>query len=338
MRITRETLLKLARDTVKTRVQRDRGILCVYLTGSLVHDDPLLGGVTDIDLIFVHDREPVVEREITRLSDEVHFDIAHYGQELFHQPRHLRVSPWVGPFLCGQALALHDSQHWFEFTQASVCAQFNQPENVLERAQTFGIEARQIWMDLHLGNTEGETRRALDYLRALERAANTVASFSGPPLTERRMFLQIAKRAQAAGRPGMADGLVDLLSENDVPLEVWQSWQPAWNAALEAAGRLEDVPPRLNPLRKYYYTRAANALWENDPPSSVWIALRTWSHALDILGENGPEMDTWRSALTRTGLNQERLPDRLAALDQYLDSVEEMLDQWAREYGIESRI
>jgi len=55
MRVTREILLKQARENAKLLTAKDRGIICVYLTGSLLKDDPFIGGITDIDLICVHD-------------------------------------------------------------------------------------------------------------------------------------------------------------------------------------------------------------------------------------------------------------------------------------------
>ena len=64
MRITRETLIKAARDNAKQRSQSDRRLVCIYLTGSLLEDEPLLGGTTDIDLVVVHDSEPSVNREM----------------------------------------------------------------------------------------------------------------------------------------------------------------------------------------------------------------------------------------------------------------------------------
>ena len=58
MRLTRETLIKIARDTAEQRVQISRRIICIYLVGSVLSDSPLLGGTTDIDLIIIHDSEP----------------------------------------------------------------------------------------------------------------------------------------------------------------------------------------------------------------------------------------------------------------------------------------
>ena len=54
MRINRQTLLRIANDTVAQRVRQERGILSAYLCGSLLGDDYLLGGCTDIDLVFIH--------------------------------------------------------------------------------------------------------------------------------------------------------------------------------------------------------------------------------------------------------------------------------------------
>ena len=54
MRITRETLLKIAKDTVTQQVRSRHDLVSVFLIGSLLTDDPLLGGTTDIDLIFIH--------------------------------------------------------------------------------------------------------------------------------------------------------------------------------------------------------------------------------------------------------------------------------------------
>ncbi len=80
--------------------RRSAILACIYLTGSLLSGSPLLGGTTDIDLVFVHTSTPAFPREeVVRLSDEVHLDIAHFSQTIFHQPRHLRVDPWVGAHL-----------------------------------------------------------------------------------------------------------------------------------------------------------------------------------------------------------------------------------------------
>ena len=41
MRITRETLLKLAQESVTERVRTNRGIVSAYVAGSLLTQEPL---------------------------------------------------------------------------------------------------------------------------------------------------------------------------------------------------------------------------------------------------------------------------------------------------------
>ena len=149
MRITRALLHKLARDNAEKIVRRNRELVCIYLTGSLLEAEPLLGGTTDIDLIVVHNSQPAYPREMVHLSDEVHLDIAHLSIDSFRQPRSLRTDPWLGSFLNANPTLLHDTQHWFEFTQASAGAQFDQPENVIENFRVVRIllEPHQLVID-----------------------------------------------------------------------------------------------------------------------------------------------------------------------------------------------
>ena len=60
MRVTRESLIRIAKETAQERAFNDRNIIAAYLTGSLVIQeiDPMLGGAADIDIIFVHAEEP----------------------------------------------------------------------------------------------------------------------------------------------------------------------------------------------------------------------------------------------------------------------------------------
>ncbi|MEW6444986.1 MAG: hypothetical protein AB1479_02980, partial [Pseudomonadota bacterium] len=60
MRVTRDTLIRIAKETAQERAFNDRDIVAAYLTGSLVDQpDPMLGGAADIDLIFVHAAAPM---------------------------------------------------------------------------------------------------------------------------------------------------------------------------------------------------------------------------------------------------------------------------------------
>ena len=146
MRITRETLLKLARDTVTQRARADRGIVSAYLHGSLLEEEPLLGGTADIDLFIVHNDSSQVEREIVRITDEVILDITHHPRNVYRQTKELRLHPWLGPTIFGCKI-LYDPQHFMDFTQAGVRGQFNRADQVLGRARPQVEHARQMWMD-----------------------------------------------------------------------------------------------------------------------------------------------------------------------------------------------
>lgn len=335
MRLTRESLIKMARDLANQRVRISRRIVCIYLTGSILEEESLLGGTTDIDLIIVHDSEPLKNREIVRISDDVHLDIGHYEQAVFHQPRHLRTDPWLGPFIYNKPMVLHDTQHWFEFTQASTGAQFTQPDYIYQRALKLAETARQSWMDLQLNPTGDHPQQLWQYLQTLEDAGNAVASLSGIPLTERRFFLEFPTRADIVDRADLSTEMVGLLTDADNPFTShWEEWEPAWKSAFLAAGKQEDAPARLNPNRLGYYNRAASALKKDHPMAALWTALRTWTLAVKTLPADGLDLSTWNNAIQALRLDQPRFPGRLEELDKYLDNVEECLDQWGRDNGV----
>jgi hypothetical protein len=333
MRITRDTLLKIARDTAAQRVRTHRRLICIYLTGSLLSEEPLLGGTADIDLICVHDSEPPVRREIVRLVDEVHLDIGHFTQADFDQPRQLRQDPWLGPYITSHPLLLHDSSHWFDFTQAAITAQFNTPENTLGRARAMAEVARQAWLALRLAG-EVTPDQVWSYLKALENAGNAFACLSGAPLTERRFWLELPERAETLGRPGLAAGLFDLVLPEALAAEDWEAWQSHWHAALTTAAADPNCPARLHTARQPYYLRAAEALFETTPEVSIWLALRTWTQAAALLPAGADALVPWQSVLSATGLDGPGFSSRLDAFDAYLDGLEETLDEWGAANGI----
>lgn len=347
MRITRDTLLKIARDTAAQRVRTHHRLICVYLTGSLLTEEPLLGGTGDIDLMCVHDSEPPLRREIVRLVDEIHLDIGHISQADFSQPRHLRQDPWLGPTITSHPILLHDAAHWFDFTQAAVSAQFNSPENVLARAHVLSEAARQAWLDLRLSGEASLTQQGVtpavqvvapdqvwSYLKAIENAGNAFASLSGSPLAERRFWSGLTERAETLGRPGLASGLVDLLLPQPLSPPDWQAWLSPWQAAFAAAGASPDSPPRLHPARWLYYERAAVSFFETLPSAAVWLGLRTWAQAAMLLPADDPSQPAWRAALQSLGLDRPGFSARLDTFDTYLDNLEETLDDWGHANGI----
>jgi predicted nucleotidyltransferase len=338
MRITRETLLKIARDTVADRVRSDHSIAAIYLVGSLLDEDPLLGGTTDIDLVIIHDRDQQAVREVVRLSSEITLDIAHHIQSDYSHPRHLRANPWIGPALFQMRTVLHDTQHWLEFTQASACAQFNRPENVLDRARQPAEAARQAWLKLQSNPqpaSEAVPGMVWIYLKSLELAANAISSLSGAPLTERRFLLGFTARATQVNKPGLAIGLTSLLGADLANPDLLQSWLPVWAEAYRAASVLPAAPLRLHPDRRLYYERGMTALLAGKQPlAAIWPLLRTWTLASSILPNGSPHLTSWLEACHQLHLGPEDMPERISALDAYLDTVEETLDAWAKTNGV----
>jgi hypothetical protein len=335
MRITRETLLKIARDTAAQRVRVSRRIQCIYLTGSCLAEEPLLGGTGDIDLVIIEDGQPLQPREIVRLNDEVSLDISHYAQEDFQQPRHLRADPWLGPILYNKPLVLYDSNHWFDYIQASSGALFLQPDNVLLRATRLAENARSAWIELGLGGQSDHVRKVYAYLRCLENAGNAFASLSGVPLTERRFLLELPRRAAALQQTDLSANMLLLLSgEVEVGDADWQAWMEGWEAALVAVAGLETCPVRLSAARRLYYTRAAAALWNEHPSAAFWILVRTWAVAAAHLAPDAPGRQAFESVLSAAALTPGRFETRLEELDHYLDRVEETLERWGHQNGV----
>ena len=334
MRITPALLNKIARDTVSQRTRRDRNILAVYLAGSLFSGNPLLGGTADIDLFFIHNEPVSPEREILRMTDEVHLDIAHHVRDDYHQARTLRLHPWLGYSIINCNI-MYDPQHFMDFTQASVRGQFSQPEIVLGRVQGQAENARQIWLALHDSGAEPKIEQVAQFLLAVRQVANAVACLSGPPLTDRRFLMRYPDRAGAVGRAGLYPGLVGLLGGAQLEVEHLQAFLQAWEGAYRAIPP-EQAPPRLHQHRFDYYQRAFEKILGSDQPQDVlWPLLRTWVESIELLPEDSPEVETWREAFQGLGLLGPGYSEKVAALDAYLDNVEELLDEWGQARGIE---
>lgn len=334
MRINRQILLNIATDTVGRRVRQDRSVLAAFLCGSLLSNDYLLGGATDIDLVFIHFDTPPVEREVVRLTDEVHLDISHFAQADLREPRRLRLHPWLGPMI-SSGRSLHDPQHFLDFTQASVRGQFDRPDHVFERARALLQRARLEWTWLtENSGTHVDPRVTKRYLKGLEQATNAIASLSGAPLTERRLLAEFPERAAAVGQPGLYAGVLGLLGVSQVSVETLYKWLKGWESAFEALPAAER-PVRLHPARFAYYREAIKAQLAGERPlAASWALISTWTLAATRLPVQHPAHEAWRAACQQLGLCQEALDERLKALDSFLDTVEALLEDWAVRNGV----
>ncbi len=331
MRITRELLLNAARSATTDLLLRNKDMVCVYLTGSVLSEQPLIGGTTDIDLICVHSIEAPVAREVRELGEDYHLDIAHYTQSQFGQNKTLRLNPWLGSYLLYNPIILFDPQRWFEYTQAGVFAHFLEPAIVVQRVRPFIQQARQKWLELDRSQAESSVDNLWKYLKAMEYAGNSLACLVGVPLTERRFIRDLPARTEALERPGLSSGLVDLFCPADEFELNWQSWLEAWRKTLLLANEKKHCPAGINSIRIPYYENAILSLIQEDRNSALWILLRTWTRALAQLAKRTPEITPWRQFIQTLNLDKEKFTARLNELDTYLEAVEETVDYWAKQ-------
>lgn len=338
MRVTRESLVRIARQTAQERAFNDRDILGAYVTGSLVGEaDPMLGGAADIDLVFVHSETPAQKREFVRLTPDFHLDITHRGRAGLKSPRELRGDPWLGWELFAPLL-VYEREKFFDFVQASLRggSEFEGPVLMLARCRVLLDHGRQIWFDLAAGGSNPGPLYVAKYLKSLFHAGNAVAELSGPPLYERRFLLDFPSRAAAAERPGMAAGMLGLLGAiSGLKAKVMSDWLEGWKAAFLAAVESPDVDERIHPARLNYYEKAIRAILESENPgAALWPMLNTWTLAAAALPEdrNGP----WREACETLGLAGDKFAERVEGLDQYLDGVEILLEEIAAANGLET--
>src|SRR5512142_20160 len=202
MRVTRESLIRVAKETAQERAFNDLSIVAAYLTGSLLSgSDPMLGGTTDVDLVLVHGAPQQVSRQVIKLTADFHVDVRHRTRTEFRSPRDLRLNPLLGWEMYDPML-LYERERFFEFVQAGLRAgyEFQAPALVLGRCRKLLAAARKDWVDLN--DVNGETAGVVEVwqlLRALNNAVNTLAELNGGPLPERRLLLEFPERAQKAG-------------------------------------------------------------------------------------------------------------------------------------------
>ena len=337
MRVTRESLIRIAKETAQQRAFNDPDIIAAYLTGALASDaDPLLGGTADIDVIFVHVEEPKHRREFVKLTPDFHVDISHRARAEFKRPRELRLDPWLG-WEMYDPLLLYEREKFFEFIQAGLRAgfEFNAPAPALRRSHILLSHARQIWRDLLATGDMLTPKDIAEYMKSLYHAVNAVAELSGPPLQERRLMLEFASRAETAQRPEMNVGLLSLLGGSELDPSRMNEWMPEWKLAFESAMENSRVDPRIHPSRVNYYEKAIQAILASDNPrAALWPLLQTWTLAADVLPE--PALEPWRSACSQLGLTVPVFEGRVEGLDLFLDEVEALLDELAKQYGLET--
>ncbi len=335
MRVTRDSLLRIARETVQERTYNDPDIVAAYLTGSLLTAHPMLGGTADIDLVFIHNTPPPKPREFVKLTADFHLDIARRARDEFKSPRELRSDPWLGWELY-DPLLLYEREKFFNFVQASLRGgfEFEQPLLTLQRCRTLLAHGRGNWLDISEFEGEAGPKEIRKYMKALFHAVNAVAELNGPPIWERRLLLDFPARAQAAQKPGMVAAVYGLLGANRVDADRIKSWLSDWKAAFIAACDDPSVDARINRARVNYYEKAATSLLEGETPlTALWLVLHTWTLSASVLG--GDHLKFWQNACSDLGLLGDGFRERVQGLDHFLDEIEIMLEEIAAANGLD---
>lgn len=329
MRTTQDSLLKIARDTAEKAFVPNRNITAAFLVGSMLSEDPFLGATTDIDLLVIYNGDPPREREIIKLSNDIHIDIRYESAELYAQPRELRGDPWRG-YNMWDPMLLHQKGRFFEYTQSILRSQFDEPANRLKRAYAFSAPARTAWTEMQLDPGGAQPSKLLN---AVADAANAVAVLSGAPMPERRLLAQFPERAHRLENPDLIKGLLDIMAAQ-VTVDFVHQWLPAWETAFTAVGQ-RPSEPRIHVARLGYYKAAIENLLESDfPLAAAWPMLCTWALAAKTEDFNGEHRKAWNKALAQLQLDPAGMPERLQALDRFLDTLEETLEQIAAKSGL----
>jgi hypothetical protein len=335
MRVTRESLLRIAKETTQERAYNDTDIVAAYLTGSLLNVDPMLGGTADIDIVFVHKNMPSQPREFVKLTPDFHLDISRRAKAEFKSPRELRGDPWLG-YEIYDPILLFEREKFFDFVQASLRAgfDFEQPPLMLQRCRKMLSHGRQIWFDLN--ETQDVTPRIVKkYMKSLFHVLNAVAELSGPPIQERRLLLDFPTRAESAGKSGMTAAAFGLIGANKVDAAKLNSWLPDWNAAFKIASEKGDADIRINPARINYYEKAIKAMLEGKTPlAALWPLFHTWTLCAEIL--EGDHLKFWQNAANDLGMLGADFEERTQGLDHFIDEVEIVFEDIARENGLDA--
>jgi hypothetical protein len=187
---------------------------------------------------------------------------------------------------------------------------------------------------LEFNASQSTPKAVLQYLNAIQHAANAVAELTGPPLAERRLLMELPARAEAIGQPEFANGIFGLLGGNESTASALSEWLPAWENAFVIAAETPHADLRVHSARQAYYKRAIESMLTGEnPQEALYPLLYTWTLAISLLPE--AQSVAWQDAIARLKIGGEDFSSRLTNLDHYLDSIEEMLEKRVLSFGFE---
>ena len=184
-----------------------------------------------------------------------------------------------------------------------------------------------------MGEKYSEMQQVQHYLRALESSTNAVALLSGDPLTERRFLLDFPTRAQMVDHPGMSAGLLGLLGARAVDDTQLRAFVEHWKNTFDYLNEGKP-PPALSAARRYYYLRAFDGMLSSERPEIVlWPLLNSWTKMVALLPDESPPYLAWQEACTKLDFIGDGFAEKTAALDSFLDLVEDTIEKWAQANG-----
>ncbi len=330
MRLTRRRLRLWAEQYVAEK-RRDLNLLAVYLTGSLLDEEPLFGGTTDIDIVCVYNLTPERQAEVRPLPGGVHLDIRHWARERLEPPRKLRHDPWLGHEVY-YAQPLYDPQHFLDFVQSGARSRFHQPEVAAARAWVLLERGRDAWARLGTAADPLAPAQVRAYVDAVYAAMHIPATLHGRVLPWRRAAWLWRDEAAKAGHPEWVAAWLRALAAPGLDAAALGAALEPWDAAWQVAHTVD--PVAFHPARAHYYRAGIAALLEREPATqALLLLLRTWSQALEAAAPARPEvLSPWTETLTAWGWADAQ--PRLDALDQWLDSLEAFLEAWAQARGV----
>lgn len=334
MRVTRNLLLNIARDHVKSQTLNNPDIACVFLIGSLVEEEDFPGDTTDIDLVFIHNTEPSSEREVIPLADNYHLDVLHYPRRIFSQPKDLRTDPWTGCLFCEKPFVLYDTYHFYDYIRAGVYSNFFSPTNSLARSQHFYMQAREGWAELHRSEAAISVDTIFTYLQVLSNAGNTISCLVGKVLPERKFLSKLEEVTIYLGRPGLSSGLRDLYALDDYSVFDWEGNLDLMKTSFQTLAEKSYCPPQFSPARFQYYRSAVLSYQNERPDQALWVLLWTWGNVMNTLPRRTAEAKDWKNFCQEIQFDSDSFSRRVEQLDTYLDALDTTIDEWKSISGI----
>jgi len=240
----------------------------------------------------------------------------------------------MGYPLINSNIILFDTDHWLEFLQSSVTAEFHRTDNVLARVNALLSSGREIWQNLYATPPAEHLNWLDNFLQALAFGANALAGLIGPPLTTRRFMPDFNQRMHTLGTPDIYPvfcGLLGCMEEHENKFSVWID---AFEKDLELFAGTGSPPPHLSACRQAYYVQGIKALaYDDNPTHMVWPLLRTWLDLHIASPQETPGFDIWQDLLNSHNFTEEVCDAKVRGLDAFLDRIEILIETWSNTYA-----